>query len=98
MVCARFDIREKVKDAVDDSMTNDSFVIGSLTPNQFNKDSGVPDNHDELDRIIRILNPQYSVENSLQDYMDEFDAGEHDEMEDYRDALANDLQIVSRLS
>ena len=94
MVCARFDIRERVKEAVDDSMTNDSFVIGSLTPKQFSKDSGVPDNHDELDRIIRILNPKYNVEESLQEYMDEF---EHDEIEDYRDALANDLQIANRL-
>ena len=79
---------------LDDSMTNDSFVIGSLTPKQFSKDSGVPDNHDELDRIIRILNPKYNVEESLQEYMDEF---EHDEIEDYRDALANDLQIANRL-
>lgn len=66
-------------------------------PNQFSKDGGVPDNHDGLDRIIRILTPKYSIENSLQDCMDEFDAGEHDQMEDYRDALANDLQISSRL-
>lgn len=56
MVCARFDIRVKVKEDDD-----------------------------------------YSIENSLQDCMDEFDVGEHDQMEDYRDALANDLQISSRL-
>lgn len=97
MVCARFDIRVKVKEDDDDSMTNDSFVTDSLNPNQFSKDGGVPDNHDGLDRIIRILTPKYSIENSLQDCMDEFDVGEHDQMEDYRDALANDLQISSRL-
>lgn len=97
MVCARFNIRIKKKEAIDDRMSNDSFVIESLTPNQFTKDGGVPDSHDELDRIIRILNPKYNVEDSLQSFMDEVDEKEHDMMEDYCDALANDLQIVSRL-
>ena len=32
MVCARFDIRVKVKEDDDDSMTNDSFVTDSLKP------------------------------------------------------------------
>ncbi len=93
MVCARFGIRRKKREAIDDSMTDDSFIIESLTPAQFTKDSGVTDAHDELDRIIRILNPKYNVEDSLQSFMDEF---EHDEIEDYQDALANDLQVVSR--
>ena len=97
MVCARFNIRIRKKEAIDDSMTDDSFVIETLTPNQFTKDGGVPESHNELDRIIRILNPKYNVEESLQSFMDEVDEKEHDQMEDYRDALANDLSIVSRL-
>jgi len=95
MVCARFNIRMKKRESIDDSMTDDSFIIESLLPTQFTKDGGVPDAHDELDRIIRILNPKYNVENSLHGFMDEF---EHDEIEDYRDALANDLKVVGRLS
>lgn len=98
MVCARFNIRIKKKEAIDDSMTNDSYVIETLTPEQFSKDSGVPDSHDELDRIIRIINPEYNITESIQEILDEIDSKDnHDEIEDYRDALANDLQISSRL-
>lgn len=83
----------KKKEVIDDSMTNDSFIIESLTPNQFSKDGKKLDNHDELDRIIRILNPKYNITESIHEIMDEY---EHSKVEDYRDALANDMQITSR--
>lgn len=98
MTCARFNIRKKVKKKIDDSMTNDSREIEDLKISQFNKGGKVPKEHDELDRIIRILDPKTNLKNVLQDYLDYVDAqGEHDDIEDYRDALANDLNICSHL-
>lgn len=98
MVCARFKCLTKRGTSVDDGMTDDSYVIEPLTPDQFSKDSGTPDSHDELDKIIKILTPRINIRESLQEFIDYCDEqGEHDDIKDYRDALANDLQIVSRL-
>lgn len=97
MTCARFLIRQKVKTNVDDSLTNDNYIDDSLKLAQFNKGGKIPQTYEELDKIIRILNPKYDLTQGLQDYLDFYDQNEHDNLEDYRDALANDLSIYSRL-
>ena len=94
VVCARFRIRTKKKETIDDSMTNDSYVIEPLSPTQFSKDSGVPTTHEELDKAMRILDPRMNYEEALQDFLDE---QERSEVEDYNDALAHGLQISSRM-
>lgn len=94
VVCARFRIRIKKKEVVDDSMTDDSFVIAHLSPNQFSKDSGVPTAHEELDKALRILNPKTDYEEALQEFLDE---QERSEVEDVNDALAHGLQVRTRM-
>lgn len=88
IVCAHFQLREKSKHT-DDNKTDDSYEITDLTPTQFTKGGKVPKTHEELDRIIRILNPKTNYEESLQDYLDY--QQEHDEKMDTKDALANGL-------
>lgn len=97
MVCAHFQIRVKSKVKVDDSMTNDSYTVEDLSLTQFSKGGKLPKEHDELDRILKVLNPDKAIEDGLNDYLSLFDEQEHSELEDYRDALANDLKVVSRL-
>ena len=88
IVCAHFQLREKSKHT-NDNKTDDSYVIIDLTLTQFTKGRKAPKTHDELDRIIRILDPKVNYEESLQDYLD-FQQ-EHDEKMDTKDALANGL-------
>lgn len=88
IVCAHFQLREKSKHT-NDNKTDDSYVIIDLTLTQFTKGGKVPKTHEELDRIIRILNPKTNYEESLQDYLDY--QQEHDEKMDTKDALANGL-------
>ena len=88
IVCAHFQLREKSKHT-NDNKTDDSYVIIDLTLTQFTKGRKAPKTHDELDRIIRILDPKVNYEESLQDYLD-FQQ-EHDEKMDTKDALVNGL-------
>lgn len=92
ITCARFQIRMKVKENVSDSLTNDSFIIEDLKLSQFSSGRKVPLSHPELDRIIKILDPRTDFGSALEDYLGYKDAqGEHDELKDTADALANGL-------
>ncbi len=92
MTCARFQIREKTKKVVDDNMTNDSYEIKDLKQTQFSKGGKVPETHDELDKIIKILDPKTDYGSALDDYLNYMEAqGEHDDIKDTADALANGL-------
>lgn len=92
MTCARFHIRIKTKKKVDDSMTNDSYEIKDLKLSQFSKGGKVPNTHDELDKIIKILDPKTDYGSALDDYLGYEEAkGEHDDIKDTADALANGL-------
>lgn len=95
VVCARFRIRTKKKETIDDSMTDDSYVVEPLSPTQFSKDSGVPKTHEELDKALRILDPETDYTEALQDFIDEQER-ERSDIEDYKDVLAHGLQISSR--
>jgi hypothetical protein len=88
IVCAHFQLRVKQKHT-NDNITNDSYEIIDLIPTQFTKGGKVPETYDELDRIIRILDPKTKYEESLQDYLDY--QQEHDEKMDVKDALAHGL-------
>ena len=88
IVCAHFQLRGKQK-YTNDNKTDDSYEITDLTPTQFTKGGKTPQTHDELDKIIRILDPKINYKESLQDYLD-FQQ-EHDEKMDVSDALANGL-------
>ena len=70
-------------------MTNDSYVIEDLRPIQFTKGGKIPKAIDDLDRIIRILDPKTNYNEALQDYLDA--QLEHDDIKDTEDALANGL-------
>lgn len=98
MVCARFQIRIKVKKKNDDSMTDDSFEIKDLQLSQFNKGGKIPTKHVELDKIIMILSPNTDYGSALEDYLGYKEAqGEHDEIKDTADALANGLNTDTRI-
>jgi len=88
IVCAHFQIRSKRKET-DDNMTNDSYVIEDLHTRQFTKAGKIPEAVEDLDRIIRILDPKINYDEVLQDYLDA--QLEHDEIKDTEDALANGL-------
>lgn len=91
MTCARFNIRVKQKE-VDGNDKKDYYEIRNLKLTQFNKLSKALKSHDELDRIMKILNPQTDYGLALEDYLNYKEAqGEHDEIEDISDALANGL-------
>ena len=70
-------------------MTNDSYVIEDLHTRQFTKAGKIPEAVEDLDRIIRILDPKINYNEVLQDYLDA--QLEHDEIKDTEDALANGL-------
>lgn len=92
MVCARFQIRSKVRIKIDDGMTDDSFETKDLQLSQFNKGGKMPTKHDELDKILLILSPDTEYGSALDDYLDYKEAqGEHDGIKDTADALANGL-------
>lgn len=93
IVCAHFQIKSKRKKTVD-NMTNDSYVIEDLRPIQFTKGGKIPKAIDDLDRIIRILDPKTDYNEALQDYLDA--QLEHDEIKDTEDALANGLNTDIR--
>lgn len=98
MVCARFQIRIKVKKEIDDSMTDDSFEIKDLQLSQFNKGGKLPAKHDELDKILLILSPNTDYGSALDDYLNYKEAqGEHDKIKDTADALANGLNTDTRI-
>lgn len=98
MLCARFQIRVKKKETIDDSMTNDSYVNEDLKPTQFSKGGKLPEQHDELDKIISVLNPNIGISDSLEDYINFINSqGENPELKDYREALENNLRLCSRL-
>ena len=88
IVCAHFQLRRRKKHT-NDNKTDDSYEIIDLTPTQFTKGGKAPQTHDELDKIIRILDPRINYEKSLQDYLD-FQQ-EHDEKMDVKDALSHGL-------
>ena len=92
ITCARFQIRMKDKENDSGSHTNDSYIIEDLKLSQFSSGKKAPKNNPELDRIIKILDPQTDFGSALEDYLDYKDAqGEHDEIKDTADALANGL-------
>lgn len=90
MASARFQIRKKQK--THDSMTNDSFMIEDLTTRQLT-DAKDESSHSELDRIISILDPStdWDMLNLLQEQTNE----KQSRVEDYKDALANGLNMSS---
>ena len=87
VVCARFKIKISKKGGVDDSMTNDSYEIVDLKPSQFDKSGTLPDHHERLDRIVRMLKDDIDLEQALNDFIDS--ETEHDDVKDKADALAN---------
>ena len=96
MTCARFQIRVKQK-KVDVNEKEDCFVIKDLKLTQFNKGSKALSSHDELDRIMKILDPKTDYGLVLEDYLNYKEAlGEHDEINDVVDALANGLNTDIR--
>lgn len=93
MVCARFKIRRKEFKKTDDRLTNDSYYVeDDLKESQFNNSKKVPKKHEELDRLLRVLNPETDYRQALDDYLDYKEMmGEHSEIEDTADALAHGL-------
>ncbi len=98
LVCARFNIRIKKNEKADDRLTNDSsYVEEDLNTSQFNKSKKAPNTHDELDRIIAVLDPKIDYTEALNDYLDyQNSIGDHDELEDTADALAHGLNTDLR--
>lgn len=88
IVCAHFQIRNK-QIIINVENRDESYVIEDLSTKQFTKGRKIPKTHDELDRIIRILNPKIDYKESLQEYLDY--QQEHDERMDENDALAHGL-------
>ena len=92
-VCARFQIRVKVKsDAVD--VTNDKlqFQIVKLTPDDFN--THAPKKHESLDKVVKILNPKTKPEQALTDFFDYWkEETKEDERKDDDFAMSNGLNI-----
>lgn len=88
IVCAHFQIRTRQKNTVDNK-TDDSYVNEAIQPKQFTKGGKMPKEVDDLDRIIRILDPKTNYNEALQDYLDA--QLEHDDIKDTEDALANGL-------
>lgn len=89
VVCARFKVRIKKKEVIDDSMTNDSYEIIDLSPDQFNKSGKLPTKHEKLDRVVRLLVKETDFNRELQEYLDS--ENERNDINDREDALANDL-------
>ena len=94
IVCAHFQVRVKQKVA-NEEKKDECYLIEELTPTQFTKGGKIPQTYEELDRIIRILNPNTNYEESLQDYLDY--QQEHDEKMDVNDALAHGLNSDIRI-
>lgn len=94
IVCAHFQIRTRQKNTVDNK-TDNNYVIEDLQPIQFTKGGKMPKELDDLDRIIRILDPKTDYNEALQDYLDA--QLEHDEIKDTEDALANGLNTDTRI-
>lgn len=91
MTCARFQIRVKRK-KVDVNEKKDCYEIKDLKLTQFDNGSKILKSHDELDRILKILDPKTQYGLALEDYLNYKEAlGEHNEIEDTVDALANGL-------
>ena len=96
MTCARFQIRVK-QNIVDANDKKDCYEIKDLKLTQFNKGSKALKSHDELDRILKILDPKTDYGLALDDYLNYKEAlGEHDEIKDVSDALANGLNTDRR--
>ncbi len=89
MLAARFQIRMKNKKSIDDSMKGDNYEIIPLKVNNLRNGGKIPENDTELDKIISILNTQYDFDDILEDY------SEHN-IDDEKDAKANDLNIRKR--
>ena len=94
ITCAHFNLRVKRHETVDNK-TSDSFIIEDLRPSQFSRGGKIPSKVDDLDRIIRILDPNLNYNDALQDYLDA--QQEHDEIKDMEDALANGLNTDNRI-
>ncbi len=91
MVCARFQISEKTKQAVAEGLNGSSNTIKDLIPNQFTKGGKMPRVHNELDKVIKILYPKIEFGPELDAFIDNHDPYEHDAIHDTNDALANGL-------
>lgn len=89
MVCARFQIRVKRK-VGNDSMTNDSFFFEDLKTEQFTSGGRIPKKHEELDKVLRVLDKRTKFGKVLDDYLDAFD-GEQYDIASRNDALAHGL-------
>lgn len=97
MTCARFQIRVKKK-IVDANVKKDCYEIKDLKLTQFNKGGKALSSHDELDKMMKILDPKTQYGLALEDYLNYKEAlGEHNEIEDTADALANGLNTDTRL-
>ena len=69
ITCAHFQIKKSQKEMADDK-TCSVLNVENLQPTQFTKGGKIPDSIDDLDRIIRILDPKNNYNEALQDYLD----------------------------
>jgi len=88
ITCAHFQIKKSQKEMADDK-TCSVLNVENLQPTQFTKGGKIPDSIDDLDRIIRILDPKNNYNEALQDYLDA--QQEHDGEINIKEALAYGL-------
>lgn len=88
ITCAHFQIRIRQNETVDNKKEY-SYIVADLERTQFVKGKKQPDNIEDLDKIISILDPQTDYSRAYQECLDAKE--EHDEIKDIEDALANGL-------
>lgn len=88
ITCAHFQIRIRQNETVDNKKDY-CYNVADLERTQFVKGKKQPDNIEDLDKIISILDPQTDYSKAYQECLDAKE--EHDEIKDIEDALANGL-------
>lgn len=85
ITCARFNIRVKGNNGKPDE-------IKDFQLSQFSNINKPLKDHPKLDKIINILNPKIDIQQAMDDYLGYLALqGEHDEINDTKDALAHGL-------
>ena len=85
LTCARFNIRVKGNNGKPDE-------IKDFQLSQFSNINKPLKDHPRLDKIINILNPRIDIQQAMDDYLGYLAMqGEHDEINDTKDALAHGL-------
>ena len=85
ITCARFNIRVKGNNGKPDE-------IKDFQLSQFSNINKPLKDHPKLDKIINILNPKIDIQQAMDDYLGYLAMqGEHDEINDTKDALAHGL-------